>query len=156
MVSAWFDGLAVTIPSRERGRQAESLVRGRFALPAASSASTRPPVAAAPASIAEAGPSLLRARFVNRQRAALELFSIEGVDGLLSIVTRAHLHETEAARLGGKLVRDDSRGLHRPVLGEELLELAVSHGIGQTAHVQFLAHVLPPVVETKENQSVRP
>ena len=120
-------GLAVTLPLQERDRQAGSSVR---ALPAArSAASTRPPVAAA-ASAAEAGPSLLRARLVDRQRTTLEFIPVEGVDGFLPFFTRAHLDETEAARLTGvdektSLVR---QGLQALIARESARRLAALGG----------------------------
>ena len=67
-------------------------------LPAAAPSSAPTPAAAV----------LLRARLVDDEVAAIARFAVQGGDGALGFLLRAHLDKTEALRAAGHLVHDDA------------------------------------------------
>src|SRR5262249_42285565 len=109
---------------------------GLFPLPAPATAAVTTPGAAgaAPAAL---GPGF---GLIDGQGAALDLFQVHLLGGLLRLGVAAHLDEAEAFGLPRGAVHDDLRRLHRAVRGEQLLQHLVGHGVGQIAYVQLLAH----------------
>ena len=91
------------------------------AIPAAAAAAT--PAAFTTAAIAAAARRTLlaRARFVDRQRTALEILLVEHFDGLVGVFLRSHFDEGEAAGTARHAVLHDVHGHHSSSLGEVIL-----------------------------------
>ena len=64
---------------------------------------------------------------------AIEVVAIEPLDGLVSLVGRSHLDETESARSTGVPIHDDGSGFHGADLGKEIAETFRGRGEGETA-----------------------
>src|SRR5262245_16760863 len=75
---------------------------------------------------------------------ALDVTAVQGRDGLLGLVVRAHLDEPEAARAPGLAVGDDRCGLTGPHRGKQRLQIRTRCLKGQIPHVQLLPHDLAP------------
>jgi hypothetical protein len=66
------------------------------------------PAATEPAAASAARAWFLRSRFVDSQRAAAQLGTVQGGNRRLSLRIPGHFHEAEAPGLAGELISDDS------------------------------------------------
>jgi hypothetical protein len=86
----------------------------------------------------------LRTRFVDDQRAAEELLSIEGRDDLFGFRVIANLGEAEAARLAGKTVSKQGERIGLDAyFGKQCSYVFLCGLERQIAHVQFLHGTSP-------------
>src|SRR4051794_36068532 len=83
------------------------------ATPAAATAAAAP--VAPPAATAAPAAVLTGLGLVDRQRAAVHLLAVHGLDGGLGFLVGAHLDEAEPLGAAGVAVHDDLRRLHRAV-----------------------------------------
>jgi hypothetical protein len=105
------------------------------AAPASAPAST---VAAAPAS-APASAFSLRARFIDHQRAAQEIFAVQRRDCFFGFRIVADLGEPEAARLARKTVAEQRQGIRlHPGLRKQSCNILFRSLERQVSHIQFL------------------
>src|SRR5947209_5280253 len=81
-----------------------------------------------------------RARFVHRQRSALECLIAEAADGFLGVGPGAELHEGEPARLASVAVRGQREVQERTNGGEVRTQLRLSHVIREVANKQAYSH----------------
>src|ERR1044071_5673869 len=73
-------------------------------------------------------------RFVHAQRTAVHLVAVESLDRGLRLA-RTHLNETESTGLARLAVVDQLYGINFPMALEEHLDILLSRGEGQVAHV---------------------
>jgi hypothetical protein len=66
--------------------------------------------------------------------------AIHAIDGRLCLGITAHLHEAEAFGAACVAFHHDLGAGYRTELAKGLLEIAVTHRVGQIAHIQFVAH----------------
>jgi hypothetical protein len=71
--------------------------------------------------------------------------TIQGRNGSLSFLVGTHLDETEAFASIGVAVHDDLSTLHRPVGGEELLQIRAADFVTKVSYIQLFAHHQSPV-----------
>ena len=81
-----------------------------------------------------------RARFVNRQRPAIDLFAVERLNGGIGSFLGFHTDKREAARATAEFVLDYINFRDRAVSGEEVLELFLGGVEGKVSDKQFYAH----------------
>jgi hypothetical protein len=81
-----------------------------------------------------------RARFVDREGAAVDFLAMEFRDGRLSFVGCAHFHEAKAARTTRHAIIDHLNPRDIARLGKEIGEVVFRHAEGQIAHIEFHAH----------------
>ncbi|KAG6551245.1 hypothetical protein Mapa_007171 [Marchantia paleacea] len=79
----------------------------------------------------------LVSRRVHLQWSAIELGSIEGLDGLVALALGGEFHEPESSGASGVPVEHDSGLLDGPVLPEELVESGVVHSPREVSHEQL-------------------
>src|SRR4051812_27459033 len=111
-------------PSRKRHRQRSRLVTTTAPATAAIAASTTSTTVAAAAATTAAAALGLRARLVDRQRAAVHLVAVHRLDGRLRFRVAGHLHEPEPLGAARVAVHDDLRRHDTPVRCEYLLQIA--------------------------------
>ncbi len=83
------------------------------------------------------------ASFVHDHSATGNRLTIQTVDGGLCFCIRAHFDETKALGATGVAVHHDLGGAHGPELRESILQILIAHGVGEIAHVKFVAHGEP-------------
>src|SRR5262249_45376592 len=106
-----------------------------------------PPAPSVAATAGEAAPATpVRALFglAHVELPALDVAAVQGRDGLLGLDVRGHFDEPEAARAPGVAVGDDRRGLTRPHLGKQRLQVRTRRLKGQIPYEQLLPHDLAP------------
>ncbi len=113
---------------------------------AAAEAATTAAAASTTAAVgaAEASRTLFTwASFVHDHSATGNRLTIQTVDGGLCFCIRAHFDETKALGATGVAVHHDLGGAHGPELRESILQILIAHGVGEIAHVKFVAHGEP-------------
>jgi hypothetical protein len=83
---------------------------------------------------------LHRTGFVDNQTTATVLLAVHGADSGLRFSFAAHFDETKALRAAGIALHHDFGAGNGTVGRKGLLEVFVAEGIGQVAHVKFVAH----------------
>jgi hypothetical protein len=81
-----------------------------------------------------------RARFINRQRPAIDLFAVERLHGGIGSFLGFHTDKREAARAAAEFVLDYINFRDRAVSGKEVLELFLGGVEGKVSDKQFYAH----------------
>ncbi len=117
-----------------------------FTTAAAEAATTAAAAASTTAAVgaAEASRTLFTwASFVHDHSATGNRLTIQTVDGGLCFCIRAHFDETKALGATGVAVHHDLGGAHSPELRESILQILIAHGVGEIAHVKFVAHGEP-------------
>jgi hypothetical protein len=104
------------------------------------SAATTTTAPAAEAASAAAAAFFARAGFIDGQFPSVDFLIVESLDGGLAFFSRAHLDKAEPFRASRVTIDDDLGGLHRPVLLEQILQIAVGHAIRQVSDVQLHGH----------------
>src|SRR5262245_49947211 len=104
-----------------------------------------PPPASAARTITSASRRTLRLRprLVDDEVAVPEEAAVQHFDGLGRFLLGAHLHEAEAARPSGELVRDDTDSFHRTGLREQLAEVFLRSLEGKVANEELCLQRLP-------------
>ncbi len=106
--------------------------------------------AAATVGAAEASRTLFtRTGFVHDDCTTGNGLTVQAVDGGLRFSVIAHFHKTEALGATGFAVHHDFGRCHGTVFGKCVLQILIAHGIGQIAHVKFVAHERAPFKVTK-------
>src|SRR5690606_24234038 len=80
------------------------------------------------------------AGFVDHQAAAAKRLTVHAFNGGQGFCIAAHLDKTEAFGAAGVAFHHDLGAVHNAISAERLLQVFVAHGVGQVAHVQFVAH----------------
>src|SRR5262249_43793859 len=101
-------------------------------------------VAAAAGEAAPATPVRALFGLAHVELPALDVAAVQGRAGLLGLDVRGHFDEPEAARAPGVPVGDDRRGLTRPHLGKQRLQVRTRRFKGQIPYEQLLPHDLAP------------
>jgi hypothetical protein len=115
-----------------------------FTTAAAEAATTAAASTTAAVGAAEASRTLFTwASFVHDHSATGNRLTIQTVDGGLCFCIRAHFDETKALGATGVAVHHDLGGAHGPELRESILQILIAHGVGEIAHVKFVAHGEP-------------
>ncbi|MEK0432343.1 MAG: hypothetical protein RL700_550 [Pseudomonadota bacterium] len=78
--------------------------------------------------------------FVDDQAATTERLAIHAADGCLRFRIRRHLHKAEAFGATGVAFHHDLGACDGTKLTKRLFQIAITNGIRQIAHVQFVAH----------------
>ena len=78
--------------------------------------------------------------FVDDQAATAEWLAIHAADGCLRFRIRRHLHKAEAFGATGVAFHHDLGACDGTKLTKRLFQIAITNGIRQIAHVQFVAH----------------
>lgn len=78
--------------------------------------------------------------FVDDQGATSHGLTVEAVDGGLRFSVGAHFHETETLGAASFTVHHDLGGANGTILGKSVAQILITHGVGQIAHVKFVAH----------------
>ena len=82
-----------------------------------------------------------RTRFIDHDAAAAHGLAVHALDRRLSFGVAAHFHEPEAFGAARLAFHHHLGAGDLPELAERLLEIAVTHLVGQVAYVQFIAHL---------------
>jgi hypothetical protein len=90
----------------------------------------------------------LGTRFVNVQRAATEIFSVQGRDRFFSFGGIGHFDESESARTPGVTVSDNAHLVDLSVRFKQRTQLGFSCAVGDIADKKLL-HTFPFLRETK-------
>ena len=94
------------------------------------------------AAAASAAAFILGSGFVDDEGAAIELLTIQSLDGSGCVLALRHRHETKTARAAGIAIGDDSDFFHFAVLGEEVSERSLRGGKVQITHVDLQRYFL--------------
>ena len=78
--------------------------------------------------------------FVDDQAATSEWLAIHTADGCLRFRIRRHFHKTKAFGPTGVALHHDFGACDGTKLTKRLFQIAITNGIRQIAHVQFVAH----------------
>ena len=78
--------------------------------------------------------------FVDHQAATSEWLAIHTADGCLRFRIRRHFHKTKAFGPTGVALHHDFGACDGTKLTKRLFQIAITNGIRQIAHVQFVAH----------------
>ena len=78
--------------------------------------------------------------FVDDQAATSEWLAIHTADGCLRFRIRRHFHKTKAFGATGVALHHDFGACDGTKLTKRLFQIAITNGIRQIAHVQFVAH----------------
>ena len=117
---------------------------------AAATTFTAAATAAATVGAAEASRTLFtRTGFVHDDRTTGNGLTVQAVDGSLRFSVIAHFHKAEALGTAGFTVHHDLGRCNSTIFGESVLQILIAHGIGQIAHVKFVAHERAPFKVTK-------
>src|ERR1035437_593856 len=127
-------------PGPERNRSVR-LVTVATATATAAAATTVPPAPAA-ATATATGALFARPGDVNGQGATAQLFAVQGVDGLLRLLGRAHGDEGKPARTAGCPVHHEVSFDDRAVGRKGGLQIVFSDVEGKVPNKQFCAHVM--------------
>lgn len=101
--------------------------------------------AAATVGAAEASRTLFtRTGFVHDDGATGHGLTVEAIDGSLGFSVGAHFNETKTLGAAGFTVHHDLGRGNGAKLGKCVLQILIAHGIGQIAHVKFVAHERAP------------
>ena len=106
----------------------------------AATTTTTTTVTAAVGAAETSGTFFTGASFVDDHSAAGHGLTVQAVDRGLCFGVRAHFHETEALGATGFTVHHDLGGTDGTILGESVTQILITHGVGQIAHVKFVAH----------------
>ena len=102
----------------------------------------RPPSAAASAAATTASAAAAAIlRFVDAQRTAAHVASVQLVDRLIGVPV-VHLHEAEAARAAGFAVGDHRHRVDLPDGGKEIPEIRLGGAPGEVADIDLLHLIL--------------
>src|SRR6218665_196992 len=102
------------------------------------------PAATAPGATTEAAAARSAgfhgAGFVDHQITAAEVLAMHALDRGLRLCVAAHFDQTQTLGAAGVALHHALGAADRAVLAEGLLQVFVAKGIGQIAHVKFVAH----------------
>ena len=97
--------------------------------------------AAATVGAAEASWTLFtRAGFVDNNGATSHRLTVQAIDSRLCFCIRGHFNETETLGATSFTIHHDLGRRHSTVFGECIHQILIAHGVGQIAHVKFVAH----------------
>lgn len=97
--------------------------------------------AAATVRAAEASWTLFtRAGFVDNNGATSHRLTVQAIDSRLCFCIRGHFNETETLGATSFTIHHDLGRRHSTVFGECIHQILIAHGVGQIAHVKFVAH----------------
>ena len=104
-------------------------------------AATATATAAATVGAAEASWTLFtRAGFVDNNGATSHRLTVQAIDSRLCFCIRGHFNETETLGATSFTIHHDLGRRHSTVFGECIHQILIAHGVGQIAHVKFVAH----------------
>src|SRR5690606_6262213 len=92
--------------------------------------------------IAAAAHLFLRARLIDRERAAVEVGAVHLFGGELALIRRAKGYEGKSARATGIPVGREMHVRYGPELAEGVTETAFGRVEGQVSDVEFVTHVV--------------
>src|SRR5690606_18176681 len=78
--------------------------------------------------------------FVDHEVTAAEILAMHALDGGLGFGIAAHFDKAETLGAAGVALHHDLGAAHRAEPAEGLLQILITEGIGQIAHVKFVAH----------------
>ena len=81
-----------------------------------------------------------RTGFIDRQRAAIEVFAVQSLNRRLGAFFGFHGDKREAARASAEFVLDEIHFDDRAMCGEKVLKLVLGSVEGKVSHKQFCTH----------------
>src|SRR5918998_2428002 len=134
---AWLRNQGSLIAIRCGAQDAKRLEVSRTGLVSASAATEPTAVspAKAPLSASAATATFLRARLIDYQGPAIDLFAVECGNGRLRFLVAAHLHKAEPFRSPRVAILDHLRRAHAAVGREQLFQVTVTDAVTQVANI---------------------